>query len=156
MRAPRPARRRGPRPVAVHQSPSFEEHDGDVNTSPASGVHGFAQSGEVAVVELRQIELRLAVERQPRAGARPGQRRRVVDEVLAELGVRARVPDGRVPRPQADEVVAVPFEEVEIPVEIDCAGGSLPPMSTRVSHVCDPVRYTAFSDPSGSFVASVK
>src|SRR4029450_2293055 len=82
----------------------------------------FPQSPEVDGLELREIEPRLPIERVPRSGPEPRERRRAMDEVLPQGPVRVRVPESGVPGPETDEVVAVTVEEVEVGLEVERLG----------------------------------
>ncbi len=76
----------------------------------ARELHARAQPGEIGVVETREIELRLAVVRQSRTGARP----RVGPAVFGHLGRRVALgPLRHLPAPEPGEVVSVPLQQIE-------------------------------------------
>src|SRR5262249_21863713 len=86
-----------------------------VDAACACGDDPGAHPVEVRLVELRKIEFRLAVVGEAGSGAGPGEGR---EEALLVVGVV--VPAVRLfPGPEAEEVVGVSDEKVEIGVEIE-------------------------------------
>jgi hypothetical protein len=90
-----------------------EKHDADVDVSFASGGDSGAEAVEVDVVEARKVELWFAVESGAGAGALPGERCGV------EFAFAVAMIPGDVARPEADEVVVVRFEEIEVSGEVE-------------------------------------
>ena len=91
-----------------------EQHHRDVDAAGPGGLHPAAKPVEVRLVEAGQVEPGLAVHRVARP--RPGPRLRGHAQVhLAERDLRPDV----LPPPEADEVVAVLLEEVEVGAEVE-------------------------------------
>ncbi len=97
----------------VHAEP-FEQHHRCVQPGRAGGRDPLAEPLEVGGVEPRQVEPRLAVDRRAGTGARPRLRRHA--EVHVGPG---QVALELLPAPQADEVVAVVGEELEVRGEVE-------------------------------------
>jgi hypothetical protein len=91
------------------ERPSIEEHYRDVDAAVARRDNAVAQPVEEGVVEPGQIELRLAVGRLFRPDASPG----LWPHAEVKLASRRQRPES-LPAPEADEVVAVILQEVEI------------------------------------------
>src|SRR6185295_12334461 len=87
--------------------PALEEHDRDIDASGLRLAGPLTETIEVGRVERAQLEPRLAVGRRARSRPLPGMRLAKLDRPRG-LGVG---PLGRLPAPQANEVVATPFEE---------------------------------------------
>src|SRR5215207_2924375 len=123
---------RPPRPVLELCAPALEEHHGDVDPAAVGRRHACAEPPEVGWVEAGQVELRQAVEGEPRAGPKPrlwGDR-----DVLAAL-----VPSRQLDPPEPDEVVPVRREAVEV--------GAVAERSRAAVPAVDPPRSVALEVP---------
>ena len=99
------------------EAEAFEEHHRHVDASRAGRYDTVAQALEVRLVELRQVELGLAVLRFAGTDPCPRLRRH------AEVHVRGReVALELLPPPEADEVVAVRLEKGEVRVVVEALG----------------------------------
>ena len=101
--------------------PALEEHHRGVNPPLAGRLDPATEPLEVRRVELRQVELWLAVQRVARTG--PGIRVRLdrVPPGPAPLP-HVQVPVGQFPGPEPGEVVAVAGQVVEVGTEIELRG----------------------------------
>src|SRR5437763_3645592 len=85
--------------------PAVEKHDSDVDAPVARGDRAVAEAVEVSLVELREVELRLAVLGRARPGSGPRLGRHAeVDVAPGGLGLEL------LPAPEPDEVVTVVLE----------------------------------------------
>jgi len=125
--------------------PALEEHHGDVDAPLAGCAQAAAEPVEIDAVILGQIELRLAVEGLSRPGPRKRLRRGGVDAFVPPLGV----PSDRLPGPQPDEVVAEPFEAIEVGGEVERRRGIARPDVDQVRPGMRAGQIDRFAGPVG-------
>ena len=109
--------------VAVHHPPAFEQHHGDVDAPPTRGTDSLPQPFEVRGVELLQDRTSVCHPApSPARFAPTAEGAALMDKILAPFPVGPRVPGGRVPGPEPDEVVPVAVEEIQVSIEVKRLG----------------------------------
>jgi hypothetical protein len=132
--------------VGVLELPALEEHDRDVDVPVAGLDDTLAETAKVLGVKGGQVEPGLPVGRRPGPGATPG-------VGAAELDTRGLFvgPPRRLPSPEAEEVVAVPLQEVEVGVVVEGRRGVLarrPPVAVLLEVATNPL-YKEFEAVNG-------
>ena len=103
--------------VVLVDAPAVEEHDGDVDAALAGGEDAGAEALEIAGVEAVESEARFVVEGVAGAGALEGH------GIEVESAEGFHGPPGFFPAPEAEEVVVVAGQKVEVEVIVEGVGG---------------------------------
>ena len=101
--------------VGELQLPTFEQHYGDIDTAIPRRDDARAHAVEITRVKFRQVKLRFAVNGGSRPGTHPGVRLTKLDDAF---GLRIG-PLRRFPSPQAEKIVVMCHQKIEVSVVIE-------------------------------------